>query len=94
MTPGGRVYSLVRKLNSSPRTTQWERPCRTLTPWLVATSSLASTPALLGSARSHALPPDGFELHGFVLPAPAGAALRAKAPPFGYLAPLGSRLTK
>ena len=24
------------------------------------------------------------------LPAPAGAALRAKAPPFGYLAPLGS----
>jgi len=25
------------------------------------------------------------------LPAPSGAALRAKAPPFGYLAPLGSR---
>ena len=25
-----------------------------------------------------------------VLPAPSGAALRAKAPPFGYLAPLGS----
>ena len=25
-----------------------------------------------------------------ILPAPSGAALRAKAPPFGYLAPLGS----
>ena len=24
------------------------------------------------------------------MPAPSGAALRAKAPPFGYLAPLGS----
>ena len=29
-----------------------------------------------------------------LLPAPAGAALWAKAPPFGYLAPLGSRLRK
>ena len=28
--------------------------------------------------------------HGGDLPAPSGAALRAKAPPFGYLAPLGS----
>ena len=30
------------------------------------------------------------EVGGEVLPAPSGAALRAKAPPFGYLAPLGS----
>ena len=30
---------------------------------------------------------DALDIH---LPAPSGAALRAKAPPFGYLAPLGS----
>ena len=56
-----------------------------------ASSEVGQEPAggeFLGDVAGPA--PLVFEFVRDVLPAPSGAALRAKAPPFGYLAPLGS----
>jgi len=59
--------------------------------------ALAGRPQFIGEHAGRAwvglLPgivPEGCEPPVVLLPAPAGAALRAKAPPFGYLARLGS----
>ena len=54
----------------------------------------AKAAALAQGALGSIIHPDaaGIDVGAEELPAPAGAALRAKAPPFGYLAPLDSPL--